>query len=327
MEFRFSFRMSGIGIAVEADDPVLFAIVRDSFAGHGISPGESAHRISVELHLSQATPLNPDESITLLFTYSGITGYTLDGDTLLLSDKKTFMIIDGKKGKATGFVDAATLKRDAAPVSLFVTIALIELLRYHRLYYLHAAAVMGDRHSILLCGMSMTGKTTLALGLSSRGYRLCSDDAVFIKGYSGRLTAVGFKKDIHVAGDTAPRYKHLLRDAKPKRSPSAKTPVSYSGFETVPAVTPDVVFFLDLAKARRTTVTPLTETQAMASIIPQSLMVFFSRTHAQDHMNTLRLLIHQARPYRCLCGSDLLEDPLIALRGIGEQGEKCRSTK
>ena len=56
MEFRFSFRMSGIGIAVEADDPVLFAIVRVFFAEHRISPGESAHRISVELHLSQGTP-------------------------------------------------------------------------------------------------------------------------------------------------------------------------------------------------------------------------------------------------------------------------------
>jgi hypothetical protein len=43
---------------------------------------------------------------------------------------------------------------------------------------LHASAVLGPRGVVALCAVSETGKSTLAYGLSRRGFRLWADDAV-----------------------------------------------------------------------------------------------------------------------------------------------------
>jgi hypothetical protein len=43
---------------------------------------------------------------------------------------------------------------------------------------LHASAVLSGRGVTAFCGSTMTGKSTLAYGLSRRGYTLCADDSV-----------------------------------------------------------------------------------------------------------------------------------------------------
>ncbi len=43
---------------------------------------------------------------------------------------------------------------------------------------LHASAVLSETGVTALCGVSQTGKSTIAVGLSHRGYRLWADDAV-----------------------------------------------------------------------------------------------------------------------------------------------------
>lgn len=317
MDLRFSFNISNIGITIEADGQALFSTVKSFLAGYKTSPqSDKLHNINIKLYTSQKIPLKPDKSTALLFTYGKIKGYTLDDDTLLLSDGSTFMIINAKGGKAIAFVDTVTLARGTEFVSIFLTIALIELLRYHKFYYLHAGAVTGGKHSILICGMGMSGKTTLTLGLSFKGYKLCSDDAVFMKQRNNRLTAVGFKKDIHVTKETILHSGHSLKGVHQPEPPFKKAAIPYGNFKTIDAVTPNIILFLELGDTRKTAITPLSRTQAMSLLIPQSLMVFFNKAHADSHMRTLKLLIHQTKAYSCLCGRDLLKDPLIILKSI-----------
>ncbi len=319
MDLRFSFQISGIRILIEADEQVLLGTVKAFFAGYNASQsGNEPHDINIKLYTSHKIPLKPDASTTLLFTYGRIKGYILDDDTLLLSDDNTFMIVHAKEGKSIAFVDSATLKRGTEFVSIFLTIALIELLRHHKLYYLHAGAVTDGRHSILVCGMGMSGKTTLTLGLAFNGWKMCADDAVLMKQGKNRISAIGFKKDIHVTGNTIRHFSHLLKDVRLPRPPFKKSSIPYGNFKTIDSITPDIILFVERTGTKKTITEPIGETQAMSMLLPQSLMVFFNKIHADRHMHALKILLHQTKAYRCFCGRDLLKNPLIVLDGIKE---------
>jgi hypothetical protein len=60
---------------------------------------------------------------------------------------------------------------------------------------LHASGVLGLNGAVALCAVSGTGKSTLAYGLSRRGYPLWADDAVAfeIEGGTARTTALPFR--------------------------------------------------------------------------------------------------------------------------------------
>ncbi len=315
----FLLDIAGVNILIEADKRALFHALKAFFAGYktrDIKAPQAApqHHIHVKLYVSRKIRLRYDKSVPLLFTYGIIKGYALDNDTLLLCDQKTSMIINTKERKAVVFVDRATLGKYPELVSIFLALALIELLRYHNLYYLHAGAVTDNRHSILLCGMSMSGKTTLTLGLALNGYTLCSDDAVLLARRRKKLTAIGFKRNIHATRNTVLHYRHLLNDVQLPKPPSRKSLIPYTHFKTVDSVIPDSILFIELGKKQKTEMTPLSKTQAMSLLIPQSLsMVFFNKLYVDRHIQTLKMLLNQAGAYRCVCGRDLLKDPLIVI--------------
>ena len=54
---------------------------------------------------------------------------------------------------------------------------------------LHASAVVGPSGVVAICGRSGSGKSTTAFGLSRRGYRLWSDDAVVVSSVEPPRTA------------------------------------------------------------------------------------------------------------------------------------------
>ncbi len=317
---EFLFKISDVIVSVETDDPVLFDTVKAFFSAYTFIKNTSLkHRITLNLYAGRKSPALSDTKNPVLFSYGKINGYRLDNGILLLSDKSTSVLVDKDRDRADAYVDMSILKRGTEFVSIFITIALIELLRHHGLYYLHAGAISKGKNTVLLCGMGMSGKTTLSLGLHSRGYKLCSDDAVFLKREGNTIHAVGFKKDIHVTRETLLLYKSEFRDTKPPVPPFHKTFIPYRRFKSVDRVIPRTVFFLQPGKRQDTRILPLESTQAMSMLIPQSLMMFFHTDTADKHINTLNALIHQTKEYLCFCGRDLLKDPLIIFKSIGNK--------
>ena len=310
------FRMSGIPVAVNADDPSLFRAVKDFFSGYTfLRRMPAGRRITMNLTSRRTSPIQPAHR-PVLFTYGRIKGYRLEHG-LLLSDTSTFVTVDHRSGTVDAYVDPRILERGTEFVSIFITIAIIDLLRLHGLYYLHASAVRSRNRSVLLCGMGMSGKTTLSLGLLFNGYRLCSDDAVFLRHDDGAVRAVGFKKDIHVTAETLALYKARLRGIKPPRPPFHKASVPYRRFSTAGSITPDTIVFLQPGDRQHSKVEAIEPTRAMSLLIPQSLMLFFHHETAGTHVRVLNALLHQTHAYLCFCGRDLLQDPLIIFKSTG----------
>ena len=317
---QFIFKISDVAVSVKADNPAVFAVLKAFFSGYTVqNSAGTKHRITISATTNRKTPIVPGKDDPLLFSYGRINGYRLKNGILLLSDESTAVIVDEVHDRADAYVDMPVLKRGTEFVSIYITIALIELLRHHGLYYLHASAVKKGNDSILLCGMGMSGKTTLSLGLVFKGYSLCSDDAVFLKHEGKAVHAVGFKKDVHVTGKTLLHYAHALKGIQPPVPPFRKAMVPYARFRTVNSVIPRTIFFLQLTKRQNTKIVPLESTRSMSLLIPQSLMIFFHRGPADRHIGTLNTLIRQTKAYLCLCGRDLLKDPLIIFKRISNE--------
>jgi hypothetical protein len=315
---QFSFKISGVSVSVKADNPTVFDTLKTFFSGYKFKAYTALKQhITLSAYAGKKAPVTLDKKATVLFSYGRIKGYRLNNGILLLSDKSTCVIVDEDNDRADAYLDMSILKRGSEFVSIFITIALIELLRHHGLYYLHAGAIKKHRNSILLCGMGMSGKTTLSLGLMSKGYRLASDDAVFLKHKAGMIQALGFKKDIHVTRKTLLHFRHRFKDIKPPMPPFKKAVIPYNIFQTVESIVPDTILFLRLAKSQNTKVLRIDKTHAMSLLIPQSLMFFFNKAGVNKHIDTLKALIHQTKTYICLCGRDLLKDPLIIFKSIG----------
>jgi len=63
---------------------------------------------------------------------------------------------------------------------------------------LHASAVIAPGGVTALCGVSQTGKSTIAFGLSRRGYRLWGDDALAFKISNGDALAVSLPFELRL---------------------------------------------------------------------------------------------------------------------------------
>lgn len=69
-------------------------------------------------------------------------------------------------------------------------------------WLLHAAAIEIDGRALVLCGPSGAGKTTLTLALASRGFRLLTEEVVWID-QAGMVR--GLPRPLHVPEDNAQR--------------------------------------------------------------------------------------------------------------------------
>lgn len=92
----------------------------------------------------------------------GVATYRLDGATRVIGV--------AEPGAPPGSVHG-TFSRMVIPATL----------QFLGLEVLHASAVLAPRGVVPMCAVSGTGKSTLAYGLSRRGYRLWADDAVYLQ--------------------------------------------------------------------------------------------------------------------------------------------------
>ena len=316
MSMRFLFNIiSGISVLAEADNGRLFGEVRTFFDAYPDAGHDKVQSTLIRLRFF--TDKKHDMKIDLdkphLFSYGHLKGYEID-EGLLLSDGTTIGIVDKRDNSFTGYDGGAILKRGSGFSSVFLKIGLIELLRCNGLYYLHAAGVWGAGRSMLLCGMGMSGKTTLALGLVFNGFQLCYDDAVFLRYEDKKASALGFKKPINVTGDTIKLYGRFLKCSAMPDPPFKKSNIPYSYFNTVEEIVPDTIMFLERGGEDGTIIKRIDKTCAMAMLIPQSLMLFMDEEYAGRHAAVLNALLNQVKSYEAILGRDVLKNPLSVIR-------------
>lgn len=88
---------------------------------------------------------------------------------------------------------------------------------------LHASAVLGSRGVIALCAVSGTGKSTIAYGLSRRGFPLVADDAVVFRSLDQGIGVDQFPFGIRLLPDAHMYFRSdQLADGEATRPPCSK---------------------------------------------------------------------------------------------------------
>lgn len=201
-------------------------------------------------------------------------------------------------------------------VDLLFNLALFEALRFHGLYYLHAAAVVDqDGAAYLITGNAGSGKTSLTLSLLAAGFKFLSDDTVFMKlAGDSDVEVLGFARDLHVPVDLAagsPLFQkfssypaHPVAGIAKRRVPNhlfkdiRLAGLTNPGFLLFPEMSPDGSQLI-----------PLPMSEAMARLLPQSMSVTFHPRLAAAHLMALKRVIGHARAYRLRAGRELKGAP------------------
>jgi len=190
----------------------------------------------------------------------------------------------------------------------FLVTVLIFLLRRTGWHHIHAATAMDPAgRGWLLAGDGQAGKSTTAALLATQGWRVGTDDTAFLTSLNERITAVAYRAPIALR---PPGYRLLGRlggTLLPRRRKLGYWPEELGG-RFAARVVPDVILFTSVGIGP-TTATPLGARESLAQLVRWSAWVMLEPDLAQQHLELLAALAHQAKSYRVTLGRDLFARP------------------
>ncbi len=190
--------------------------------------------------------------------------------------------------------------------SLF-TIPLIDLLKRHGRYSLHAASLSHDGHGLLIAGTSGSGKSTLTLALLRAGFDYLGDDMVFLVNDQIGVQALGFPDEVDVTPDTVRFFPELSHLREVQRLPGWQKhqilPEDVYGVKPVMQSHPRVLLFPRVSGLEHSVITPLDSHVALLELSPNILLT--DPASSQKHFDALGALVNQCRCYRLETGTDL----------------------
>jgi hypothetical protein len=231
----------------------------------------------------------------------------VDGQLHITCDDAVRAVVNARHGSATVFV----AKRHATRVWLLshpiLTLAMIELLRTHNLYSLHAAALSVRGAGLLLAGASGAGKSTLALALARAGLGFLGDDTVFLAPDNGQIRARAFPDELDISPRTAAFFPELRRLVEtpppPGRHKHGVFIEDLYPVEFVDECVPRVVVIPQISTSAASVLTEVAADDVFVDLVANVLLTH-PRT-AQAHLDAIAVLLSQARCYRLSTGRDL----------------------
>ena len=224
--------------------------------------------------------------------------------------------VDLAAGRAVGRLGEGIWNRPQAlgqgAIVPFV-LTLMMLLRRHRLFAVHGAAVAHDGEGCVLLGAGGSGKSTQALGLVTAGWDHLSDDSLLIDGAGDKVEILALRRDFYLTPeaaapfpDLATRWRECELTAGPKRLLAMAEVFPQQLAETC---RPRCLLFPSIVDQEASHLAPLAKADALHQLLHQSDLVTLDPATAPVHLDTLKRLLDQTVSYRLLAGRDLRDDP------------------
>jgi hypothetical protein len=196
-ELREAFRMAGVVCSFATNSERLLAVARQMF------PPAGSHReadFSVRLWVEGLSTVDAAAADTawpspFVRGLGDLVFAGFDDCSSMLINLRTRRVI-GRFSVAMS-ADARYWKRVIFPVMLSIlsgTVGLVEL---------HASCIAQGENGLALLGPSRSGKSTLAMALTQRGFRLISDDRIFCSLWHERLIASGLPRPLKLRSEAA----------------------------------------------------------------------------------------------------------------------------
>jgi len=190
---------------------------------------------------------------------------------------------------------------------LFLTLPLLEILKHHERFAVHAGGAALGAHAVLFPGDSGAGKSTIALACVRAGWEFLGDDLVLLReNDDGRLRVHAFPDEIDLTRDSLRFFPDLALVAlATKHWPKHRvSPLDIAGLHVSPALPPAaLVFPTRVAGAAR--LVPVTADESLVALVPNVIRT--DRQVAQRHLDILATLARTVPAYRLE-----IADPLSA---------------
>jgi hypothetical protein len=225
------------------------------------------------------------------------------------------LILDGPRGLAEGYLVEPEAMHSDIRMS-FLHFALVELLKQHGLYTIHAAAMEKGGRGVLISGASGRGKTTCCVSLLRAGYRCLSDDHPLLRETADGFEVLSFPVKIDVTEQTVQFFEEL-RQANGKLHPGVRKQYFYAE-ELFPdseadSCRPAVILFPRVVDAPTSHLEPLPRGRALEELMRQGMLVL-DREVARRQFHSFSRLIAQTPCYRLHFGEDFLALPQLVGR-------------
>ncbi|HUT53988.1 MAG TPA: hypothetical protein VM658_11410 [bacterium] len=319
-EDRLFFLVHGVPVALNCDHGEARERIRDHLKVYAapVLPGGGAG-IAIEIVSGDVMYPVPLHAKRVLL-YDSIRCYYLSGRMYFTDYFSTLTVEPG--GRAVrGNLSPATVKDYGLNsfVAMLFTLTLFEALRWHGLYYLHASALAGpDGTGYVLSGNAGSGKTSLTLALIQSGFKFLSDDTIFLRLRGDRdVEALGFARDFHLPSDLVEDHERLreyrdLPDFGARRGRKLLPPDRcFPGMRLDGLLNPRVILF-PCIRDRDSGMEPLSMSQALNILLPQSLSVMFNPATAAAHLEALKRMARHGRGFRLFTGPEVKGDPALA---------------
>ena len=173
IRFQADFNPIGTPIRVESNHEAVIRVARENFGRYGKPrPGESP-KFSLRLCVDpvhRAGPPWPKPNFRSLNHLVHINC----GDS-------NFAVADLNTGVCIGFVTEAMVEDASFFKSTFLDCLFYVLAVHHNYTPVHCSGVVSRGRGVLICGVSGTGKTTLAYACARSGLQVLSDDVVHLQ--------------------------------------------------------------------------------------------------------------------------------------------------
>jgi hypothetical protein len=256
----------------------------------------------------------------------------------LLWDRASRVRVPG--GGAPIVAELVPPDREAVPGSteVMLQIALTLALREHRLFHLHAAALVHPAGAgVFVVGGSGAGKTTTTLALLEAGYDYLGDDCLFLRrDAEGRAEALAFPRAFHLGPATLGAFPRIAPLAGPPGGRGDKRPVdprrAYPGRERASLAARQgatLAIFPTIGDAEVTGIAPLAKAEAFGHLLASSAaLVIDGIAGREENLGLLRDLGDAAICREIRLGRDALRDPVAAVAGpvgaeVSRPGRVC----
>jgi hypothetical protein len=319
---RSAFRMHGVSISIESDEPNLLGRLHGRLAPFSAPDGPEAQAdLRFEFRLAQPVgglEAMPGPQRTVYRIAELDFRYDETYDLLWVSSRnRPIGVCNPNLGIARFEIETDA----AADLELYsdtvFTICLLELMKRHSRFSLHAAGISIGGAGILLAGPSGAGKSTAAIVLlQSLGRRagFLGDDMVFLSYAAGELHMLGWPEPIDVGAWTQqklPALQSRMEVAATAWRKGRIAPSKIAGAIPALAADPQVIVFPRLTSRTSSAMTAMSQDEALLELAPNVLLT--EATSSQAHLAALGALGRQCRCYRLEAGSDIERLPHLLL--------------